>query len=700
MAELAIHITFLQRYARLQPPVRRAVDTAILKFAEHTHAGLHLEKLTGARDPNVRTIRINDFYRGIVLALGAARYVLLEVLPHDDANEFAVRRKFAVNHALGVLEIRDQAGIEEFENALPPAPAAEGLFDRVSTKDLVGLGVDSELVPLLRRISDDEQLDGLLRLLPPSQADVLTGLGAGLALEDVRQEMAGRIVAGVDPDDLAAAARRTPDRITFVDGPVELVSILAHPFDAWRVFLHPSQRHLAHRETFNGPVLVTGSAGTGKTVTGLHRAVFLASRLPDDRSKVLLTTFTRALADALSRQLFQLTDDPAVRARIDVISIDKLAYEIVGRGRKLNIAEDDTVSPLWAAAAQAGPTTLNRAGQVIRRSGSFLRREWEQVVLAHQLTTAEAYREASRKGRSEALRAAQRDEIWAAMQTVVEQLAKQRKWTHLQIADEAARIVGGAPARYRHVVVDEGQDLHPAQWRLLRALVTPGPNDMFLLADPYQRIYDNRVSLARLGIEVRGRTHRLTVNYRTTHEILQLSVKVLAGEPTIGLDDEADTLRGYHSDTHGGMPELAGHADRDGELDALVDRVDTWLDKGVEPHAIGIAARTGQLVATIAKALTGAGIDVADDRRGVDGVRVATMHRMKGLEFQCLAVVGLDAGVLPAPNAVTSPAEDPHEHRQDLQRERCLLFVAMTRARDVLYLSHAGAPSVLLPAAS
>jgi superfamily I DNA/RNA helicase len=250
---------------------------------------------------------------------------------------------------------------------------------------------------------------------------------------------------------------------------------------------------------------------------------------------------------------------------------------------------------------------------------------------------------------------------------------------------------------YRHVVVDEGQDLHPAQWRLLRALVAPGPNDMFLLADPHQRIYDNQVSLAQLGIEVRGRAHRLTVNYRTTHEILDLSVRVLSGNAVVGLDDQADTLRGYRSVTHGGAPEVAAHADRNRELDALIERVGTWLEQGVEPHAIGVAARTGNLVKAISRTLSEAHIDVADDRRGVDGVRVATMHHMKGLEFQCLAVVGLDAGVLPAPNAVTSAAEDPHGHRQDLQRERCLLFVALTRARDVLYLSHSGTPSVLLP---
>lgn len=703
MAELAIDLEFLRRYARLERSVQRAVDAAIGRFGEHTHAGLHLEKLAGARDPNVRTIRITDFWRGIVVALGNARYLLKDVLPHDDANKYAVSRVVSVNQVLGVLEVRDQAGIEAFERTLPDAQPISGLFDTVSNADLTRLGVSSDLFPLLRRIDADRQLDGLCPLLPEVQARVLTGLAAGMSAEEVWHELAEQIIAGretgeVDPDDLAAAARRTPDRITFVSGPVELAAILAHPFDAWRTFLHPTQRDVAYREHYSGPAMVTGSAGTGKTVTGLHRAVFLAGRLPDDGSKVLLTTFTRALADALGRQLFRLTDSPVVRSRIEVISIDRLAYEIAARGRKITIATDDVLNPLWDTAATTSPTYQTRTGRVVKFSGTFLRREWEQVVLARQLTSVEAYREAARTGRGAALRPEQRDQVWIAMRHVADQLASRRLRTHTQLADEAAEIVRRSPAPYRHVVVDEAQDLHPAQWRLLRALVPSGPDDMFLLADPFQRIYDNRVSLAQLGIQVRGRTRRLTVNYRTTHEILDYSVRILSGQPIRGLDGSDDTLRGYHSVTRGGVPAVTGHVNREGELDALVERVGTWLEQGVEAHAIGIAARTTQLVTTISQTLGDAYIQVADDRRGIDGVRVATMHGMKGLEFQCLAVVGLDAGMLPAPNAVTSEAEDAHANQQDMQRERCLLFVALTRARDVLYLSHSGAPSTLLPA--
>lgn len=703
MAELAISKEFLSAYARLPRSARRAADAVFGKFAQHTHAGMHLEKLTNARDSRIRTIRVDRFYRGVILALDGDNHIWYTVLPHDDAIAYAISRRFTVNEAIGVLEVRDQERIDDRLAQTPALPTPTlGLFEKVTDSDLRRLGIDAQLLPLVRVLNTDKQLDGLRYVLPDAQFDVLTGLAAGMSADEVWPEVAERIVAEhADPDDLLAAARRTPEKIKFVSGPEELASILARPFDLWRTFLHPTQHEVAYRKVYAGPAYITGSAGTGKTVTGLHRAVFLAKLLPAEGSKVLITTFTRALAKTLERQLHLLTTDRAVLGRIEVLGVDQLAYEVVhkARGGRPKIAEEKLVRGLFATAAKEAPSYFDRAGNAVAYSGAFLQREWEQVILAQQLSTMDAYRDAPRRGRGGALRADQRDRVWSLVDGVVAQLAKLGQRTHLQLADDGAAIaVRPGLVRYPHIIVDEGQDLHPAQWRLLRALVPPGPNDLFILADPHQRIYESRVTLASLGIEMRGRSRRLTVNYRTTHEILDWSIKVLTGEQAVGLDGAEDSLSGYRSVTRGQRPALAGHPDRLSELDALVEQVGRWLDQGVEPHAIGVAARTNYLVEDIAKTFREAHIPVADDAAGVSGVHVATMHGMKGLEFQCLAVTGLTADVLPAPHAVTAAAEDPVAHRQDLQRERCLLFVAATRARDMLYLSHAGTPSPLLPA--
>lgn len=699
MARLVIAKDFLADYAKLQPPVRKAVDAAIAKFAEHTHAGLHLEKLANAKDPRVRTIRISDFYRGVVLAPERGdEYLLITVRGHDDAIQYATSRRFTVNQALGVLEVRDQDSLDDLTPSLRQTADASPtrLFDHVKDADLIRLGVDSDVLPVVRLLATEAHLQALANLLPRVQYDALVGLAAGMTPEEVWAEVSQRLVPlaeaeEIDTEDLAAAAARTPDQFVLVSGPQELAKILAHPFDAWRVFLHPAQREIAYRPSYAGPVLVTGGAGTGKTVTALHRAVFLARRAPESATPpILLTTFTRSLADALERQLGLLVDEPEVRQRIEVLNVDRLAYRVMSQalGRQPDIADQALLDGLWEkAAATCGLSPV------------FLRREWEQVILAQGLREPAEYVIAARRGRGLPLRTEQRLPVWEAIRQVSDALRKEDKHTHLQLADAAAQVLAERAERpYRHVIIDEAQDLHPAQWRLLRAAAASGPDDLFIVSDPHQRIYDNHVSLQGLGIGVRGRSRRLTLNYRTSQETLTWAVRLLTGVNPTGLDDQPDHLVGYRSPVHGRRPVVVACPDRDSEYARLAEQVRTWLGAGVEPHAIGVAARNGRIVKGAKEALAAAGVPVSStSATKTRAVRVGSMHAMKGLEFRCVAVVGVDADTVPARNAVTAAEEDPVAHTHDLLRERCLLFVACTRAREELYVSWHGTPSPLLP---
>ncbi|MEU1603104.1 UvrD-helicase domain-containing protein [Micromonospora matsumotoense] len=696
MPRLGIAKEFLTDYAGLQKPVRKAVDAAIEKFTQHTHAGLHLEKLTNPKDSRIRTIRVNQFWRGVVLAPDKGEeYLLLTVLPHDDAYAYATSRLFTVNHALGVLEVRNQTALEGITPALRKAAqdSPRLLFTDIKDAELVRLGIDTEVLPLVRLLTTEAHLEALANLLPAAQYDALAGLASGLSPQEVWDEVSQYLPSGeppvqVDPEDLGTAIARTPDRFVLVSGPAELAQILSHPFDAWRIFLHPAQREIAYRPSYAGPAMVTGGAGTGKTVTALHRAVFLAQQ----GDEVLLTTFTRNLAEALERQLPLLTDDPQVRDRVQVLNVDRLAYRIVAEahGRPPAVVDGKVLRGLWEQAAESVAGAF---------SPTFLEREWEQVILAQELHEPGEYLAARRRGRGLPLQPSQKIAVWEAIRQVTDKLRQLHQRTHLQLADEASRILGErATPPYRNVVVDEGQDLHPAQWRLLRAAARPAPNDLFVVADPHQRIYDNHVSLASLGISIRGRSRKLTVNYRTTHEILDWAVRLLTGVTATGLDDHPDHLRGYRSPMHGQRPAVQAHPDRDAETRMLVERVNSWLDAGVEPHAIGVAARNGHLAQQARGALAAAGIPVGTPATSAaNAVRVGTMHAMKGLEFRCLAAVGVDDGVVPARGAVTAPDVDAVAHEHDVQRERCLLFVACTRARDSLYVSHVGVPSPFLP---
>lgn len=696
MPRLYIDADFMSGYGNLERSVQRGVVKALKMFGEHTHAGLHLEKLRNPKDSRVRTIRINDFWRGVVLAAHGDEYVLLNVLPHDDAITFAVSRKFTVNQALGILEVRDQVALEGFEPAL--AMAADGtdarLFDRVNDSDLVRLGVDSDILPVVRLLTSEDHLMALSGLLPRPQYDALIALASGMTPEQAWQEISSYLADAeppeqVDQDDLATAIERTPDKYVGVSGPAELADILAHPFALWRVFLHPRQRQVAYRPSHRGPVLVSGGAGTGKTVTVLHRAAHLAKRLPPGTNKdILVTTFTRDLADSLAEQLRVLVDDDAVLARIDVVNVDRLANQIVSaaEGGHPNIVDPPAYARLWQDASRATGGAL---------SASFLQNEWEQVILAQALPDRDAYLACDRRGRGKPVRTHSpiREQAWSAIAGVLEQLRQAGQRTHVQVAETAADLLAHRSAPpYRHVLVDEGQDLHPTQWRLLRRAVARDADDLFIVSDPNQRIYANQVSLARLGIEVRGRSSRLTVSYRTTQEILAWAVRMLAGLAARGLDDADDTLAGYHSPMHGRRPVVESFSDWRAELDGITAKVRSWLDAGVEAHAIGVAARTTAKVRDVKAALRDAGIPTTAPK----GVRVDTMHKMKGMEYRCVLVAGVDAASVPAGGALTPHAEDPIAHDHDLHRERCLLFVACTRARDALHVTHTGSPSPFL----
>lgn len=718
MAELVAGKDFLLHYAKLPRAVQRAVVSALGKFGDHTHAGLHLEKVHGARDSRVRTIRITNGqggWRGVVLApTEGDTYTLLTVMKHDEAYAYAGSLVLSVNEVLGVLEIRDQTALETLEPTLSGSPAAgTGLFEQVKDRELERLGIDPNVLMLARKITCEKELDALADLIPRRQADALLCLAAGMSVDETWNELAKFLVDGkapedIDPTDLVAAAERTPDQYVVASGPAELAEMLSGDFAAWRIFLHPLQHRLAYRESsrapFRGPVLVSGGAGTGKTVTAVHRAAFLArtTEPSEQQPDILLTTFSTGLANALGRQLAELLPEEALRARVEVRNIDKLAYEIVSStGEPPRIIKNDVLKNWWENAAR------NHGGL----SPAFLAREWEQVVLAQRIATQAAYFGAIRRGRGRPLHTAMKRRVWAAIKEVEDRLRATGFRTHLQVADEAGLVLGEQGPRYRHAIVDEGQDLHPAQWRLLRAAVPSGPNDLFIVSDPNQRIYDRLVSLEQLGIRVRGRSYRLTTSYRTTQEILSWAVRVLGGEASVGLDDHPDRLPGYRSEIRGCQPVQAEYATPDEELDGLVETVKGWWASGVALSEIGVAIRTRYRAFDIRDRLQKAGIAVATalgdkpthagaggEITDGDAVRVDTMHAMKGLEFRCMAVIGLNADDIPPRAAVTDAAEDPVAHGQDVHRERCLLYMTLTRPRDVLYLSHlTGQASDLLP---
>ncbi|WP_433340620.1 UvrD-helicase domain-containing protein [Streptomyces sp. CA-253872] len=706
MPHLAFDIAFCEQLPKLQGTVRKGVFDAWEKFERLSmeqlfrDPGLKLESLKKARDPLIRTIRIDHGTRGVVLAPDTGdTYVLLRVLPHDEANRWAVKQKASINTATRGVELRDIEVLEELTpvyERVAPEPEKR-LFAEYSDGQLATLGIDEMTLRQARVLTTAEQLEAFAPFFPQDQREVLEYLAAGFNPQQVWEQVVAvnlardaEAVEPVNPTDYETAIRRTRTRIALVTGSDELRDILDKPFAAWRIFLHPSQHRVAYRPSYSGPAQITGGPGTGKTVVALHRVRHLLGHVREG-DRILLTTYTNALVAALRAGLAELVDDETLRDRVDIMTVDAFAGRVVSTSRRPLRADEETTR--WQLAAEAVGFT---------GSPQFLAQEYKHVVMAQNLRTYEEYEIAERKGRGSALQTAARPLVWRAIEEFTRGLKEDGLRTYLATCSEAADLLERKGTPYRHLVVDEAQDLHPAQWRLLRAAVPARPDDLFIAGDPHQRIYDSKVSLKAVGIKVTGRSTKMRKNYRSTHEILSWSTALLVGRPFTELEDDArnETLLGYRSALHGSGPETHAATSTDGELAALVTRVRGWLDNGVSPGEIGVSARFNKTCDAATERLLAAGIPaqrLRADRPVGDTVSVGTMHSFKGLEYRCVAVIGAHDGALPYPKAVTPVEVDRLQHEADLLAERCLLFVACTRARDNLYVSWTGRPSTFLP---
>jgi hypothetical protein len=694
LPSLAIDRGFISDLAKMEKPIVKRVTEVFDEFDSATHTGLHLEKIANARNPRFRSIRIDQAWRGIVLApINGDVYTLLKVLHHDDAYAWAQRSNISVNTATGGIEIRDEAELDRRIPEMEQSAKSAGtpIFKNVSDGELTKLGVDQQVLTFARTVTDSAQLDAAKSFLPETQWDVLCGLAAGFSPEEVWADIGAAILhEPIDTEDIDAAILRSSERVVLVDGPDELMDVFAYPFATWRIYLHPTQRAVVDA-AFRGPARVSGGPGTGKTVVALHRANALATR---GEGKVLVTTFTSTLSDTLRAGLDMLVDDEDADSCIDVSHVDRLAHKVFRKehGAPAMLGSEDEKA-LWAGLVGELGLSFNP---------TFLSEEWRQVVLARGISTADAYLAAKRTGRGRALGAAQRAQVWQAIWEFESTLTRQGVWTHETIRREATRLLDEQPQKpFRHIIVDEAQDLSPDQWRLLRAAVDEAPDDIFIAGDTHQRIYDNRVSLREVGINIAGRSSRLNINYRTTAEILGWSLGLLRGEPIDDMEGGLDSIAGCRSDVHGHPPRLEGRDSPDEEAKLIATSVQAWIDGGISPSEIGIAVRAKWSASKIEKALKAAripNVDLARASDDDDAVRVGTMHRMKGLEFRCMAVAGVNAKQVPAINAVTPIEDDKQIHQQDLEREKCLLFVACTRAREELLVTWHGEPSPFLTA--
>ncbi|GAA1726980.1 Part of AAA domain-containing protein [Dietzia kunjamensis subsp. schimae] len=614
-----------------------------------------------------------------------------------------------------------------------PAFAANRIDAEVLSREL---GIDPAVSGPALASATLSELEAALDAAAPWERDALLGLAVGYSIDQVREELRLGVAsdaAAVSDDEVdefvrAVTAPAARMQFTFLGSGGDSTDVMREiiengDFEAWTTFLHPSQEVLATRYR-NGSYRVAGGAGTGKTVVALHRTRALVTRsltrapaeyTVDTTPRVLLTTFTRVLAASLSAQLKVLAAELPRAAAIgdagvSVAGIDQTAMTVLNRATPAQLAaagpavigqslssvpsplSDHDERELWFEAVERAAVQPEGA----TATPEFLRGELETVVLAQGITTKAAYLKADRSGRGTPLNRKARTAVWSAIETYLAITRRENKQTFQVLGCLAAAVLNGIADAgggrlLDHVVVDEAQDFHVGHWRLLRTLVAEGPNDLFIAEDGHQRIYGRPTVLSHYGINIRGRASRLTLNYRTTDENLRFAMGILSGETFVDTDGESENLTGYRSARSGPVPQV-GHAENlRGELDIAEEHIRTWLAENPKA-SIGVLTHNRRDVDRIIDGLESRGIVITSE---VSGVHVTTMHSSKGMEFTHVVLARVSEGTVPAPVRHGLTDED-REHLR--RRERSLLYVAASRARDQLVVTTGAQPSPLLPA--
>lgn len=644
MAQLMLHREVLKGFGKLPSKVQKKIYELTRKFEEDsTQASIHLEHLSPmAKDPKVRSARVGDDYRAIVIAPEVGDvFLLMYVDHHDEAYAWCKNKRFEAHTATGTLQIFDveetTAAAEEIQQTV--AVRDRYVLDDLNDDELFQAGVPEALIPAVRAARNEDAFVQLSDYLPKEAVQVLFGFISGMSLDQALEEMLGGLGDTSKPattGDFSYLAQAANIDLVLVEGEEHLQEILSEDIEEWRIFLHPYQRKLVEWNT-KGPMKINGAAGTGKTVALMHRAVHLARRVGDEDGKVLVTAFTTNLSVTIKSLLEKLAPD--VAHHIEVTNLHQLARTICHRvGWKGKIAESSDIEAIWNNVfAAAGEQEFDR---------DFIASEYEEIVDPMGVDTEEAYLTVIRSGRKRVSRA-QRKALWRLFIQFNRELSKRNMLTFDGVIHQARQgVEQGKFDRFRHVLVDELQDFGLEALRLIAALspIEKGLSDpLCVVGDGHQRIYSKvPIALSRAGINVRGRSRRLKINYRTTEQIRQWAHGLLAGVEVDDLDGGVVETVADQSVMRGAEPEIVKAATPEKAAAAIVAWAQGLIEFGLGSHEICVTPIKREII----NALQTAGIKTLELKaRQVDpgqeepGIRYGTKQRIKGLEFKAVALV-------------------------------------------------------------
>ena len=668
--EFRIADTFTDSLARLTAEEQKVVKTTAFDLQINAASpGLNLHKLDRARDKNFWSVRVSDDIRLIVHKTQSS-LMLCYVDHHDKAYDWAERRKLETHPKTGaaqLVEIRESVQeiiIPTYVHVEQPAPAKPPLFSRLSDDVLLSYGVPLEWLPDVRQADEDSVLD-LAGHLPGEAAEALLELATG-----GKPRVAEPVEIGTDPFAHPDAQRR----FRTMNDVEELQRALEFPWDKWTVFLHPAQRQLVERQ-YNGPARVSGSAGTGKTIVALHRAAYLTRSNPDAR--VLLTTFSDILANALRTKLRRLiSDEPRLAERLEIHSLNAIGARLYkSHFGPAKLASREVISGLLNAASEEVGNHKFKA--------PFLLAEWEHVVDAWQLETWESYRDVPRLGRKTRLPEAQRAILWSIFENMRARLSSLNMITPSGMFTKlAAAIAESKNPPFDFVVVDEAQDIGVAHLRFLAALGGHRPDALFFAGDLGQRIFQQPFSWLALGVDIRGRSRTLKVNYRTSHQI-RMQADRLLGQELYDADGNMEARDHTVSVFNGPTPEILVLGTQEEEIFRVAEWISEKAKEGLAPREFGVFVRSSEELDRASAAMKQAGLPfkVLDENVEITSghASIGTMHLAKGLEFRAVVVMACDDEIIPLQERIEMVGDDA-DLQEVYDTERHLLYVVCTRA--------------------
>jgi mRNA-degrading endonuclease RelE of RelBE toxin-antitoxin system len=672
--------TFTASLARLTGDEQKAVKTTAFDLQMNpVNPGMSLHKLDKAKDKNFWSVRVSGDIR-LIVHKTAGSLLLCYADHHDKAYDWAERRKLETHPKTGaaqLVEIRETVKeifvpvYVQSETVLPAKPASRCPFAATPDDELLGYGVPAEWLADVRRATEDSLL-ALADRLPGEAAEALLEIATG-----GKPRVPEVVTATFSPFEHPDAQRR----FRVMNNVEELQRALDFPWEKWTVFLHPEQQQLVER-AFNGPARVSGSAGTGKTIVALHRAVFLARKHPE--SRVLLATFSETLAKALHTRLKRLLgNEPRLAERIEVHALDALGVRLfkLHLGKVEVATHAEVVNLLRTASQKVGGHKFTLP---------FLVSEWSEVVDAWQLRSWEEYRDVTRLGRKTRLPEPQRGVLWSIFEQAQSGLAAMNRLTMASLfarLSQALKLAKHPP--FDFAVVDESQDLAVAHLKFFAALGTKYPDALFFAGDLGQRIFQPPFSWKSLGVDIRGRSRSLRVNYRTSHQIRSQADRLLGPEVT-DVDGNQESRADTVSVFNGPPPKVVILSNAEAETAEVAQWLQARQKNGIQPHEMGVFVRSLEQLdrATTAAMRAGIPFRILDDSVETLAVHlsVGTMHLAKGLEFRAVVVMACDDEVIPLQSRIEAVGDDS-DLKEVYETERHLLYVACTRARDHLLVT-------------